>query len=241
MIVNRELKNKLSKLGVTTHHQHNFYLPEHSIFEPPCSIKWMNIEHSLEIGAFSYAVSGYFFGCRIGRYCSFGEDVQIGRHAHPHHWFTTSPFFYSEYETVLDQPLPAGESIDPGTDFKQLTPPALLKITEVGHDVWIGHGAFIMPGVKIGTGAIIGARSVVTKDIPPYAIVGGAPAVVKKYRFSDELIEKLLESEWWNYAPWDLKGISVDDFYAFFEKINEIKQKKVQIYSPKKIDITELA
>ncbi|MDO5570252.1 MAG: CatB-related O-acetyltransferase [Bacteroidales bacterium] len=68
----------------------------------------------------------------------------------------------------------------------------------VGNDVWIGYDAVIMAGVKIGDGAIIGTRAVVTKDVPPYTIVGGVPAKTIRKRFSDETINKLLETKWWN-------------------------------------------
>lgn len=82
--------------------------------------------------------------------------------------------------------------------------------TVVGHDVWIGHEALIMPGVSIGSGAIIGTRSVVTKDVAPYTIVAGNPAHIKKTRFSQTQIDKLLTIAWWN---WDTstveKNISV--------------------------------
>ena len=71
--------------------------------------------------------------------------------------------------------------------------------TVVGHDVWIGHGATIMPGVTIGSGAIIAARAVVTRDVPPYAIVGGNPATVIRQRFSDEAITDLLTLAWWDW------------------------------------------
>lgn len=71
--------------------------------------------------------------------------------------------------------------------------------TVVGHDVWIGHGATIMPGVTIGSGAVIAARAVVTRDVPPYAIVGGNPATVIRQRFSDEDISDLLALAWWDW------------------------------------------
>ena len=69
----------------------------------------------------------------------------------------------------------------------------------IGNDVWIGYEAVILSGVTIGDGAIIGTRAVVTKDVPPYAIVGGSPARVLKKRFSDDIIEKLLKIKWWNW------------------------------------------
>lgn len=68
----------------------------------------------------------------------------------------------------------------------------------VGHDVWIGNDCTIMSGVVIGTGSVVGAGSVVSRDVPPYAIVAGNPAAVKRYRFSQEIIDQLLQSEWWN-------------------------------------------
>lgn len=71
--------------------------------------------------------------------------------------------------------------------------------TVVGHDVWIGNGATIMPGVTIGSGAIIAARAVVTRDVPPYAIVGGNPATVIRMRFTDEEITDLLTLAWWDW------------------------------------------
>jgi acetyltransferase-like isoleucine patch superfamily enzyme len=236
MLITKQIKERLEELGVTTLNNPDFHLPDNSIFEPPCSIKWMNIEHSIEMGAFSYAVSGYFFACKIGRYCSIGEEVQIGRHPHPTHWFSSSPFFYAPYQHVIDQPPPEGKDVNPLRDFKHKEAPTALKNTEIGNDVWIGHGAFILPGVKIGTGAVIAARSVVTKDVPPYAFVAGVPAVVKSYRFDEKTIERLLQSEWWQYAPWDLKGVQVDDFEAFFIRIESLKIDNTEAYRPEKIN-----
>ena len=69
----------------------------------------------------------------------------------------------------------------------------------VGNDVWIGHEAVIMPAVKIGDGAIIATRSVVTKDVPPYAIVGGNPAKIIRYRFDEQTVAKLLTIKWWDW------------------------------------------
>ena len=76
----------------------------------------------------------------------------------------------------------------------------------IGHDVWIGHSAVVLPGVEIGTGAVIGAGAVVTKDVPPYAIVGGTPAKVLRHRFEPDTIERLLASEWWNLSAEQLNS-----------------------------------
>ena len=80
----------------------------------------------------------------------------------------------------------------------------------IENDVWIGAYSTIMSGVKIGNGAVIGASSVVTKDIPPYAIVAGNPAKIIKYRFTEEQIVSLLKIEWWNWDEYKIKDESFD-------------------------------
>jgi virginiamycin A acetyltransferase len=77
--------------------------------------------------------------------------------------------------------------------------------TIIGNDVWIGYKALIMAGVKVGDGAIIAAKSVVTKKVPPYTIVGGNPSKIIRKRFDDSVIEKLLQIKWWN---WDKEKIT---------------------------------
>ncbi len=76
----------------------------------------------------------------------------------------------------------------------------------IGNDVWIGYEAVIMPGVTIGDGAIVGTRAVVTKDVPPYTVVGGTPAHIIKKRFDDETIERLLQIKWWNWEDEKVKS-----------------------------------
>ncbi len=237
----QELITKLYEHGVSTLHRPGIMLPDDTVFEPLCSIKWMGIEHSIYLGAFSYAVSGYYFGCRIGRYCSFGEQIQIGRHPHPMHWISTSPFFYLPCNDVLNQPLPEGIDLQPHKDFIKDTRPVTAKLTTIGNDVWIGHGAFILPGVTIGDGAVVGAMSVVTKDVPAYAIVAGSPAKVVRYRFPENEIEALLESRWWEYAPWQLKGARVDAVSEFIDKIQLLRSSGIEIYAPSKIKLCDLA
>ncbi len=99
-----------------------------------------------------------------------------------------------------------------GGAWEENTPPHLSQLpfkgdTVIGNDVWIGRECVIMPGVKIGDGAMIATRSVVTKDIPAYTAVGGNPAKIIKKRFDDELIELLLELKWWDFEPCKLVDI----------------------------------
>lgn len=100
---------------------------------------------------------------------------------------------------------------------------------EIGHDVWIGQNTMVLSGVTIGTGAVIGGSSVVTKNIPPYAIAVGNPARVLKHRFSPELIEKLLQSEWWLLSDHDLRRLDRQlyskDIEAFLQAVEAIKGK----------------
>ncbi|WP_286438487.1 CatB-related O-acetyltransferase [Bacteroides acidifaciens] len=128
----------------------------------------------------------------VGKFCSIANRVNIGLGNHTINYLSTSPIFTEKYN---------------GTGFswinKTIAPP--FKRTIIGNDVWIGFGAMVIGGVKIGDGAIIGAGSIVTKDIPPFAIAVGSPAKVIKYRFSEETIEKILQNPWWNKSEKDLK------------------------------------
>lgn len=93
--------------------------------------------------------------------------------------------------------------------------------TIVGNDVWIGQNVTILPGVKIGDGAIIGANSVVARDVPPYSIAVGNPCEVKKMRFSDKIIQQLLKIQWWN---WDIEKINKNLHIISSDNLNQIKE-----------------
>lgn len=136
------------------------------------------------IGAYSYIRSGseLYGHCQIGRFCSIGQNVIIGldKSKHPSNWLSTA-LFLEKYEC----------------EYIALTTPVT---TTIKHDCWIGRDVVIMSGVTVGEGAIIGARAVVTADVPPYAVVAGVPAKILKYRFSADLVEKIESSQWWNYS-----------------------------------------
>jgi virginiamycin A acetyltransferase len=134
-----------------------------------------------------------FIGDRlvIGKFCSIGAGTKFIMNGGNHHtaWLTTYPFpiFRHGWESAMPESWPnKGDTV-------------------VGNDVWFGHDALVMPGVTIGDGAIVATRAVVTRDVPPYAIVGGNPATVLRYRFDEATIARLLAVRWWD---WDAAKIT---------------------------------
>lgn len=121
----------------------------------------------------------------IGKFCSLAQDVGIfGGGNHVMTRATTFPFQWLSTEAT-----PEDRYADAENRGK----------TTIGHDVWIGNSATVLSGVSVGTGAVIGARAVVAKDVPPYAIAVGNPAKVVRYRFQEQTIERLLKLAWWNW------------------------------------------
>lgn len=211
-------------------------LPTQTRIEAPASLKWTQYEHSLTLGAFSYQVSGYAFAARIGRYCSFGEDVQIGRQNHPMHLISTSPAFYL-YDKLFD----VGDGFNGAEEyrnysFKHETAPTKVRETHIGNDVWIGHGAYVAAGVTISDGAVIAARAVVTKFVPPFAVVAGNPATIKKFRVNPYFISPLLRCQWWRFAPWQLSHIDINDPSAIIGGIGAMREEEV--FKPDVIDLS---
>lgn len=142
----------------------------------------------------------------IGKYCSIANEVQIGdMGTHPLWMLTTHLFPYAKNESLFgsmgcehNPNLEYVFSIDSNNpNFKSYKKEKRNIV--IGNDVYIGFRATIKAGITIGDGAVVGACSLVTKDVPPYAIVGGVPAKIIRYRFPEETIAKLLELKWWDY------------------------------------------
>lgn len=149
-------------------------------------------EKKYEIGEYTYGnpkVYDWDEGTtlKIGKFTSIAENVTIllgGNHRMD--WVTTYPFSaltttWPEAGNISGHPQSKGDVI-------------------IGNDVWIGFGSTILSGVNIGDGAVIAARSLITKNVPPYSIVGGVPAKIIKLRFSEDIIKKLLKLSWWNWS-----------------------------------------
>lgn len=213
-------------------------LPRNTRLEAPCSLKWTQYEHSIHLGAFSYQVSGYCFAARIGRYCSFGENVQIGRQDHPLTWASTSPAFYLHDNLFSLKGGFKGDEEFHSYRFVNGEAPTNVKITTIGNDVWIGHGAMIKAGVTIGDGAIVAANSMVSKDVPPYAVVAGNPCVIKKYRLDPLLISPMLRSKWWQFAPWQLTHLTPAKPHDFVHGVMKMIGK-VEPFDPTVVDLSE--
>jgi acetyltransferase-like isoleucine patch superfamily enzyme len=154
------------------------------------------------MGAFSYTSSEFHARpITVGRYCSLSWSIGFGSVEHPTDRLSTAGLTYNIFiynKFAQDHGLANHER-------KFLKPiNEDTRAISIGNDVWIGQGAYIKSGVTIGDGAIVGAFAVVTKDVPPFAIVAGNPARIKKFRFDDCTIELLQLSKWWNYSFVDL-------------------------------------
>lgn len=135
----------------------------------------VNIDASSRVGSYTYiGTRTSITKSDIGRYCSIANNVSIGQGEHQLNRISTSSIFYSDPWEILTE----GKCV-------------------IESDVWIGVDAVILRGIRIGFGAVVAANAVVTKDVPPFAIVGGVPARVIRYRFTEEKQQKVLASRWW--------------------------------------------
>lgn len=144
----------------------------------------------------------------IGKFVSIANDVVIGGGAHPLSWACTSPVFYEGRDSINQK-------------FSRFSR-SDVKRTSIGSDVWIGRGAILLSGVQVGHGSIVGAGSVVTKNIPPYEIWAGNPAKFVRNRFASDIKHALLESEWWELSDTQIKFAAhkIKDPIGFLALVN---------------------
>lgn len=172
------------------------------------------VYHS-EFERFSYLGSAsVIMHSKIGKFCSLSWGITIGPANHDYEYLSTHDFLYNDFYGL--KPL----SEKPVYDRFQ-------KITQVGNDVWVGTNVTILNGVKIGDGAVIGANSIVTKDVPPYAIVAGNPGKVVKFRFEEKYIRELLAVQWWDMPEEKIKThfelFTSKDIALVIDKLKKIR------------------
>lgn len=180
--------------------------------------------YGVHVGKYSYGPilwrDGLPRGSKVGNWCSVGRDLIVRRRNHPIERVTQHPIFYNAGLGFVERDTIETEQENPLT---------------IGHDVWIGDRVTILSGCKsVGNGAVLAAGAVVTKDVPPYAIMGGAPAKQIKSRFSPEIQDILEETRWWELDAPELAGVrellletlTADRARAFAAACEEIRIKR---------------
>jgi len=230
-MLDEEIRSELRKSGIKMSKNIVFGNRINLECETPISLDG-SIAMRGKIGAYTYIRND----CRlspgtaaIGRYCSIAPDVKIGDGDHPINWFSTHPFQWGATHLVSKE-----RQLELHRDI-----PVKRKI-KIGHDVWIGSSAIITRGVHIGNGAIIAAGAVVTKDVPPYAIVGGVPAKIIKFRFPDEIIERFGKLRWWQYDLPKVTNLDFSNVNLCLDKLEYMKSEStLPILTPSIITITK--
>jgi acetyltransferase-like isoleucine patch superfamily enzyme len=193
----------------------------------------------INMGAFSYVRSVFPLTTKVGRYCAIAYNITVMGPQHPLERFTISPVTYRNaihHKAALE-------------DFADIRKLKLSRFNRhnldpitIGNDVWLGSDLILRPGITIGDGAVVATGSIVNKDVPPYAIVGGVPAKIIKYRFADDIIEKLLALKWWDYniAEFAVKADApINEFIDIVEA--QIREGEISKFAPGVLTGKELA
>ena len=232
-VLSNEICQQLKPFGLILNS--NVSVGRNLIFERRVCFMQDSVANRTKIGSYSYcSYNSKLNTAIIGRYCSIGYNVEFGLGEHHIDWMTTSEavlhnIFFMEYSGVI--PLRRNQFKPDGESSSEVT---------LGHDVWVGCNCLFPKDVTVGHGAVIGAGSIITHDVPPYAIVAGvgggenSKGIIKGYRFPDEIISDLLELSWWNYdiPKMIAQGIKVPvqkpkDFITFMK--NEEREKLIPL------------
>lgn len=231
-ILNKEKRHKFRDKYIKHKIQIKYEIKNNLTIEHPVAlIKPERLPKGSHIGKYTCINDVFFYGTtKVGRYTTIADTVRIGACNHPIHFLSTNPVAY--YSNCL---------MEEDTDYLEIKEKNRINpvtgqfiedqkidgkyFTIIGNDVWICTNAVVLSGVTIGDGAVVAAGAVVTKDVPPYAIVGGVPAKVLKYRFDEKTIEKLLELKWWNYDLKDIKHLDFTDIGSCVKELEKLKNK----------------
>jgi virginiamycin A acetyltransferase len=209
--------NSSGQLTYSSIHESARLSPKARIEDPIHMAPQSEVHSSTAVGRFCVLNfrSVIYQGVEMGRYCSVGRGCEIGVAHHPLNYLSIHGFQWANKFPNY-----------PGyTDVKKVKHKSHVK-TVIGHDVWIGAQAIITGGVTIGTGAVIAANATVTKDVEPYAIVGGTPAKIIKFRFDDLTIKRLLATTWWELPLEEISQLpfdSIDDCLKILEASRIVK------------------
>lgn len=204
----------------------------HVMFEPYIGIYSGNV--ICNMGSFSYSGSQLGLDWSIGRYCSLSWNITCPQPRHPTEFASTSNFTYDRSNALIQRTVK-----DFKPQFNVFREVAQKPGPVIGHDVWIGAGAVIMPGVTIGDGAIVAANSVVVKNVAPYEIVGGNPAQRIRFRFQPDVVEAMLELKWWEYRFTDFADLPVDNPLEFIPAMQD-RKKQIEQFSPRRLSVSEI-
>ena len=181
-------------------------------------------------GAYSYCAGQIQPWFSVGRYCSLASNIQLMGNRHPIDRISTNPVSYDdEYEEIAKE--------DFGVDYKIERFHSGGASFSIGNDVWIGEGVLLGRNVRLHDGAVVAARSIVTKDVPPYSVVAGAPATVRKLRFSEAIIEQLLALRWWDYNYTDLPRAWSEPERFVGELTELVENSKISKFTPPVFEI----